>query len=545
MSEDEWSDDNNDWHSDDDIITHVPELVRGNSYTIMSLKDIARQQTHAIETVSDMFGLTRSQAGALLLRNDWNTSLVIQKVVDGQGVEDILLSEPETLRGDESVLVRCQLCYGDFSILDMRGMHCGHFYCAGCYSAYLEDAVLNKGLESIFTKCPDAICRSVVGEAMFKALIDKPLFDKYSQYIVRSFVERRSVAKWCPAPNCELAVEYTKVKSRIIVCACGSSWCFMCGSDAHQPLSCDDLAKWKAKDTSSSDGSNDDWLIVNTKKCPGCQKPIQKNQGCMHMTCKCTHQFCWLCLGAWTQHGSDTGGVSSCNRFTAMRDAGDLRDEEKERFIAEQNLKRYDHYSSRFTDHKKAIEFAKKKQIKLKISVLKMVDMLKTTNPAEFDSFLQAADLIVEARTGLAYSYPLGYFMTSPAKQSFYEFLQGELEHSLDILDQKTDIKLENYLLPSHGGGKSLSDNFFTDRSVLMSLTSVVRTHFSKSISQMELNFPEIGEVGEAEAKLIEEHVLKTLGAQSTMKWTCSLCTYGNEASSTSCSACHSAKPSF
>jgi ariadne-1 len=544
MSEDEWSDEPEDWQSDNEIEDQLPSLVRGMSYAVISFKEIARKQAQAIETVSDQLGLTHSQAGALLTRYDWNPFLVCQKVMDGRGVEDILMSRSRSIIADAGGYV-CGMCYGDYPCTEMRGLECGHYFCTDCYTNYLEDSVLSRGLEAIFTTCPDSVCPSIVGEDLFKALLSKPLFEKYCHLVVRSYVERRSTVKWCPAPGCEFAVEYPKERSRIIVCHCGFSWCFKCGADAHQPLSCDDLAKWRLKDTSNAEGTNEDWLLVNTKKCPGCQKPIQKNQGCMHMTCTCGHQFCWLCLGAWSQHGSDTGGVYACNRFTAMRDAGDLRDEERDRFIAEQSLKRYEHYSSRFIDHKKAIGFAKKKQEKLKASVLNMVATLKTTNPAEFDTFIEASNLILEARTGLAYSYPLGYFMTSPAKLSFYEFLQGELEHSLDILDQKTDIKLEGYLTSSPSGGLMIKDNFYADRSQLMSLVSVVRTHFSKSIKEMELGFPEIGDVVGEEAKRIEMQILTALGASSTTAWKCSLCTFSNEPSVTECAACHSAKPAF
>src|SRR5687768_12112685 len=41
-------------------------------------------------------------------------------------------------------------------------------------------------------------------------------------------------------------------------------------------------------------------------RCPKCRSPIEKNGGCMHMTCRiasCAFEFCWLCRGPWTEHG--------------------------------------------------------------------------------------------------------------------------------------------------------------------------------------------------------------------------------------------------
>jgi len=47
------------------------------------------------------------------------------------------------------------------------------------------------------------------------------------------------------------------------------------------------------------------WVQENTKQCPGCKNPIEKNDGCFMMTCsKCRFQFCWLCLSAWSTHSN-------------------------------------------------------------------------------------------------------------------------------------------------------------------------------------------------------------------------------------------------
>ncbi|KAL1858926.1 hypothetical protein Daus18300_009796 [Diaporthe australafricana] len=47
----------------------------------------------------------------------------------------------------------------------------------------------------------------------------------------------------------------------------------------------------------------DEWseqlIEVSTKGCPRCAKRIEKNEGCMHMTCPCGYEFCWECTGPW------------------------------------------------------------------------------------------------------------------------------------------------------------------------------------------------------------------------------------------------------
>lgn len=43
-------------------------------------------------------------------------------------------------------------------------------------------------------------------------------------------------------------------------------------------------------------------LVV--QKCPMCKEPISKNEGCIHMTCRCGHSFCWICLKIWKGHNN-------------------------------------------------------------------------------------------------------------------------------------------------------------------------------------------------------------------------------------------------
>ena len=78
-------------------------------------------------------------------------------------------------------------------------------------------------------------------------------------------------------------------------------------------VDCETVSRWIVKNSAESENLN--WILANTKQCPKCKRPIEKNQGCMHMTCsQCRFEFCWLCQGAWAEHGERTGGFYACNR---------------------------------------------------------------------------------------------------------------------------------------------------------------------------------------------------------------------------------------
>ncbi|KAG9014383.1 hypothetical protein FRB94_012789 [Tulasnella sp. JGI-2019a] len=59
------------------------------------------------------------------------------------------------------------------------------------------------------------------------------------------------------------------------------------------------------------DAASRAYVESKTKPCPACREPIEKDEGCDHMTCRppggCGHEFCWLCLAGYEdilKHGN-------------------------------------------------------------------------------------------------------------------------------------------------------------------------------------------------------------------------------------------------
>lgn len=75
------------------------------------------------------------------------------------------------------------------------------------------------------------------------------------------------------------------------------------------------------------------------------------------MTCRlCGHEFCWLCVGDWKEHGSSTGGYYKCNKYDEAKSKGDtsITKEEQRQKEAKSELDKYMFYFERYNNHSKA-----------------------------------------------------------------------------------------------------------------------------------------------------------------------------------------------
>jgi ariadne-1 len=112
--------------------------------------------------------------------------------------------------------------------------------------------------------------------------------DRYEELLNRTYVDDKQNLRWCPAPECEYAVDCPIRQNELhkvvptVVCNCSHRFCFGCGLHDHQPCPCSLVKKWLKKCEDDSETAN--WISAHTKECPKCVSTIEKNGGCNHMT---------------------------------------------------------------------------------------------------------------------------------------------------------------------------------------------------------------------------------------------------------------------
>ncbi|GKV29063.1 hypothetical protein SLEP1_g38035 [Rubroshorea leprosula] len=433
-------------------------------------------------------------------------------------------------------------------------------------------------------RCPDPSCCAAVGQDMINVLASDEDREKYSRYFIRSYIEDNRKTKWCPAPGCDYAVDFiVGSESYDVTCRCSYSFCWNCTEEAHRPVDCGTVAKWILINSAESENKNwilanskpcpkckrpieknqgcmhitctppckfeFCWILANSKRCPKCKRPIEKNQGCMHMTCTppCKFEFCWLCLGAWSEHGKRTGGFNACNRYETAKQEGVYDETEKRREMAKNSLERYTHFYERWATNQSIVNAFMLMQL-AKLSDIQM-------EPLSLLNFItEAWQQIVECRRVLKWTYVYGYNLPEHdhAKKQFFEYLQGEAESGLKRLHHCAEVGLQVFL---YAEGQS-KEEFIEFRQKLAGLTSVTRNYFENLVRALENGLSDVdshGSSGSGSSNNTGSGSGKERGGKgegSTSRscasrnindadyWSCEHCTFANVNSATTCQMC-------
>ncbi|KAK9469561.1 hypothetical protein V1512DRAFT_218752 [Lipomyces arxii] len=405
-------------------------------YQVLSASDIQAQQDGQISQVAGILGLSREDAMTLLLHFKWNNDRLLEQYTDN--MESVMAKAGIAEQGAvyELKLVPgfvCEICCEDSIELKSFALQCGHRFCEDCYRHYVTQKIMDEG-ESRNIQCMGESCSLVINDRAIKLLVVENVYARYEALLSRTFVFDNEHLRWCPAPNCEYAIRCDDVSPKdlkmivpSVQCACGFRFCFGCGYADHQPCICALVKKWVKKCEDDSETAN--WISANTKECPKCMATIEKNGGCNHMTCrKCKYEFCWICIGAWQEHGTSW---YNCSRYDE-KSGVEARDSQAK---SRASLERYLHYYNRYANHEQSARLDQDLYLRTE---KKMAQLQSTSGLSwiEVQYLAQASAVLQQCRQTLKWTYAFAFYLQQSNETSLFEDNQRDLEMAVELLSE-------------------------------------------------------------------------------------------------------------
>ncbi|KAI8776004.1 ankyrin repeat and IBR domain-containing protein 1 [Biomphalaria glabrata] len=474
---------------DEDRISLTPV----EEYSGLRPQDLQEAKDQLLVETADMLSVPLFTAEALLRNHEWSRETLLEAWISdpiaccekcGVTLPSTLFSEkpqvqenlasplPSPLHTAPTPLdAECNICANTFLIADEPvHMPCLHQFCKDCWERYLNVKIQEGDAHHI--TCPAYDCTMLVPVDIIEGIVSRDMALRYLQFDIKAFVDSNPDMKWCPSPGCGQAVKLPDLDltslhgtkrnripsdtSRGVDCGAGHYFCWECLEESHEPCSCDNWTKWFQKISEikpeTLDGTEQEtelaanclWLVTNSKPCPNCKSPIQKNEGCNHMKCsKCKYDFCWVCLEQWKRHNSSTGGYFKCNRYEVLKkveeQSAQLMSEAESKNKNMQELNRFVHYYTRFKNHENSYKLEEPLLKTAKDKMMKLAEAVtdSATAQAETKFVEDAVQQLLKARRVLKCSYVYGYYLDGPGyKKIVFEFMQTELEECTEILSQ-------------------------------------------------------------------------------------------------------------
>ncbi|XP_017254600.1 E3 ubiquitin-protein ligase RSL1 [Daucus carota subsp. sativus] len=194
----------------------------------------------------------------------------------------------------------CEICMEHKESWQMfTNSTCSHSFCDNCTSKHVETKVQDK--VKIVT-CPAVKCNTTLDSGACRWMFSEDILICWDESLCKSMIEE-SQKLYCPFRDCSIMLvndsgsEVTETKCPV----CQRTFCAQCQVPWHPEFTCHEFLKLSGKKKRGID------LMVekiakknNWRKCPSCKFYVEKSQGCSHMTCRCSYEFCYRCGSKWS-----------------------------------------------------------------------------------------------------------------------------------------------------------------------------------------------------------------------------------------------------
>ncbi|KAK6003351.1 hypothetical protein QM012_001196 [Aureobasidium pullulans] len=205
-------------------------------------------------------------------------------------------SEPQVLHTEDKQSTdshhrssQCDCCFETVSskkTVQLPG--CGHTYCTDCLRVMYRMAINN---EADF---PPSCCSGTIDIASVKHLLHRPQILAFERCAVEySTPELERI--YCADTRCSFFLG--RANNGILRCGkCSDLTCTSCKDYAH-PGECKEE---RGRDINKLDADLERLAAAEGwQRCPSCSRLVVLDSGCNHITCRCKHQFCYICGAKW------------------------------------------------------------------------------------------------------------------------------------------------------------------------------------------------------------------------------------------------------
>lgn len=407
-------------------------------FEILERVDLVHRMRETVDSAASQLNVASADATLVLQYFNWSIDDLLHDYYDRPDhfLREAGVTERSSLSLPEANTV-CKVCLEEKTPKEFYALGCGHAYCKECWSAYLQELALTSGSEITRTSCMFPKCRAKLNEKDFEELALPSSLQKYMYFLLKEYSEKELHSVFCPNPACGNAVVYSGVgrPTDVVECHCGTRFCFSCGHEKHNPVSCDRLLEWLS--VLQDDSGSLDFIKATSKPCFHCGTFTERISGCNHMICRrgtggCGGEWCWMCRGDWALHGPHTGGFYSCNKYEESE--AKVIDDKAQQFITDKNESRFLHYYNRYFNHDVIMKDVAKQIASGELEET-MAQYSKLTN-SDPEFFLEAAELLVECRRVLKYTYVYGYYMKDSTCKALFEYQQASAEGITERLSE-------------------------------------------------------------------------------------------------------------
>ncbi|KFK42920.1 hypothetical protein AALP_AA1G055600 [Arabis alpina] len=458
--------------------------IQQQSYvTVLEEEDIWSRLENEIQSVANVFCLSKTEATLLLSYFHWDVSKFVDEWFDDPtsvrervGILEMSLDQSSN---DEEFF--CGGCYKFHKLENSASVSCGHRVCTNCWTSHISKVFNETSKWNVWLKCPYVPCQASVGRDMIESFASEEDKTKYERYLLKSYVEESKTMKLCPraASGRSCTIDLTRGDSRNsgVYCVCLLKFCWNCSKDVHSPVDCETAAKWLAMTMSGYQNPNRP--LANTVPCPKCKQRTAENQYVLaeifslKMKClPCNYEFCWLCRGDWTEHDEET-----CNNDAVPCDYEETDSLWRmEEFSIDKYKECYENWQSNDLLMQRAIA---------KLQQLRNVDLPKLSEiqlptVQQLDFITEAALQVTESRRILKWTYAYQYYL-SDDKQDLLKIKQEYVKLLLKKLNDCIETDMSLFL-----NAEGSSENFHAFRIKLTGLTRTTRIYNETLIRDLE-----------------------------------------------------------